>query len=254
MTTHPASHLGEVARAAGQIGVSLFGGPSVIVAGRHVDVPEGSKRLLALVCLGHGHLERRRVAGILWPFGNEVRAAGNLRSALWRLKGCGIEVVESDKVSLWMRPGTVVDVDLLRDWAARLIDGRPQPDDLDLNRWHADYLELFPGWYDDWALFEREHQRQLLLHALEALARELSARHRHAEAVAVAMTAVAAEPLRESAQRVLIEIHLGEGNLGEARRAYRVFREIALRDLGVEPGAPLLALVAESARTKPLRI
>lgn len=147
-----------------------------------------------------------------------------------------------------------MDVDLLDDWAARLIGGRPQPGDLDLDRWHPDYLELFPGWYDDWALFEREHQRQLLLHALEALARQLSARNRGAEAVTAAMTAVAAEPLRESAPCVLIEAHLGEGNLCEARRAYHVYRELALRELDVEPGPRLSALIARATRKEPSRV
>lgn len=254
MAAHPATLLSTAACSADQVCVNLFGGPSVTVSGRHVDIPEGSKRLLAFVSLSHGPTERRRVAGTLWPLGDDVRAAGNLRSALWRLKGCGIDVVESDKVSLWLRPETVVDVELLGDWATRLISGHPQPGDLDLHRWHADYLELFPGWYDDWALFEREHQRQLLLHALEALARQLSARNRGAEAVIVAMTAVAAEPLRETAQRVLIETHLGEGNLCEARRAFHVYRELALRELDVEPGPRLSALIATAARKEPSRV
>jgi DNA-binding SARP family transcriptional activator len=254
MARHPAALLCNLTRATGQVCVNLFSGPSVTVAGRQLDVPEGSKRLLALVCLSHGPVERRRAAGLLWPLGDDVRAAGNLRSALWRLKGCGIDVVESDKAALWLRGGTVVDVTLLDDWAARLISGHPQPGDLDLDRWHPDYLELFPGWYDDWALFEREHQRQLLLHALEALARHLSARNRGAEAVIAALTAVTAEPLRESAQCVLIEVHLREGNLCEARRAYRVYRELALRELAVEPGPRLSALIAGATRSEPSRV
>jgi DNA-binding SARP family transcriptional activator len=253
MATHPAALLISATRVAGEVCVNLFGGPSVTAGGRHFDVPEGGKRLLALVCLNHCAVERRRAAGMLWPLGDDLRAAGNLRSALWRLKGSGIDVVESNKVSLWLRPGTVVDVDLLDDWAGRLISGHPQPGDLDLHRWHADYLDLFPGWYDDWALFEREHRRQLLLHALEALARQLSARNRPAEAVTVATAAVAAEPLRESAQCVLIETHLAEGNLGEARRAYRIYRELALRELEVEPGPRLSDLLAEAARNEPSR-
>ena len=70
------------------------------------------------------------MAGTLWPLGDDARAAGNLRSALWRLKGCGIDVVETDKVSLWLRPETVVDVELLGDWATRMISGHLQPGDL----------------------------------------------------------------------------------------------------------------------------
>ncbi|HTQ89284.1 MAG TPA: BTAD domain-containing putative transcriptional regulator [Streptosporangiaceae bacterium] len=216
--------------------MSLFGVPSVSVDGERLDVPEGSKRLLAFVCLCGGRIERRRAAGVLWPDGGDVRAAGNLRSALWRLKGCGIDVVESDKVLLWLHQDAVVDVAVMQGWATRLIAGHPEPGDLDVRCWHADHLELLPGWYDDWALFERERLRQLLLHALEAMARQLIIRDRAAEAVTVALTAVAAEPLRESAQRVLVDSHLAEGNLCEARRAYEAYRVLARRELGVEPG------------------
>jgi|SRR4051794_22661472 len=223
--------------------INLFDGPYVTVDGQRLDVPEGGKRLLAYVCLVRGPVERRRVAGALWPDGDDVRAAGNLRSALWRLKGGGIEVLESDKASLWIRPGTVIDVDILCSWADRLVSGHPRPGDLEVYGWHADCLELLPGWYDDWAVFEREHRRQLLLHALEALARRLLVDGRPDRAVGVAAAAVAAEPLRESAQLVLIEAHLAEGNVCEARRSYELYRELAVRELGVEPGSGLRRIV-----------
>ena len=111
----------------GRVWVSLFGVPYVSVDGERLDVPEGSKRLLAFVCLGGRRIERRRAAGVLWPDGDDVRAAGNLRSALWRLKGCGIDVVDSDKVLLWLREDAVVDVEVMQGWATRLIAGQPEP-------------------------------------------------------------------------------------------------------------------------------
>jgi DNA-binding SARP family transcriptional activator len=49
--------------------------------------------------------------------------------------------------------------------------------------------------------------------------------------------------MRESAQRVLIEAHLSEGNVGEARRAFAVFRRLLLRDLGVPPSQALTGLL-----------
>jgi two-component SAPR family response regulator len=153
-------------------------------------------------------------------------------------------VLEADKVTLWLRSGTSVDVEVMNEWAERLIAGRPAASDLCPVLWRAEFLELLPGWYDDWALFERERIRQLLLHALEALARQLVEQQRPAEAVTVAMVAVSAEPLRESAQRVLIETHLAEGNLVEARRAYEAYRALVERELGVPPGWPVRELVA----------
>jgi DNA-binding SARP family transcriptional activator len=105
-------------------------------------------------------------------------------------------------------------------------------------------MDLLPGWYDDFVIFERERLRQRLLHALEALSRLLVDARRYAQAVEVALEAVHAEPLRESAHRTLLEAHLAEGNLVEARRGYCGYRDLIRRDLGVEPDPALAALVA----------
>ena len=68
---------------------------------------------------------------------------------------------------------------------------------------------------------------------MEALSRILVAARRHAEAVEVAMTVVGLDPLRESAQRVLVEAHLAEGNVAEARRVYEIYRRTVQRELQV---------------------
>ena len=113
-------------------------------------------------------------------------------------------------------------------------------------------IDLLPGWYDDWALVERERVRQRLLHALEALSCQLARAGRCAEAVEAAMMAVTAEPLRESAQRVLIQAHLAEGNWVEGRRTFEAYRDVLDRELGVQPD-PELAAMAPSARPAPAR-
>ncbi|MDD9207972.1 bacterial transcriptional activator domain-containing protein, partial [Georgenia sp. 10Sc9-8] len=112
-------------------------------------------------------------------------------------------------------------------------------------------VDLLPGWYDDWVIFERERIRQRVLHALEALSCELVRRGRCAEAIEVALDAVGVEPLRESAQRVLIEAHLAEGNLVEARRLYLRYRELVRQELRTEPGTTLTRLVVDAGRPAP---
>lgn len=230
--------------------VLLFGGPYVMHNGGRLEVPDGSKRLLVFVTLSAGRVDRRYAAGSLWPEGSDERAAGNLRSALWRLKCAGINVVESDKCTLGMRRGTVVDVGVVDEWAARLVGGSAAATDLCLLSWRWEAMDLLPGWYDDWVIFERERIRQRLLHALEALSRRLVEVNRCAEAVEAAISAVSADPLRESANRVLIEAHLAEGNLIEARRTYERYRDSVRRELGVEPGEQLASLVRVGFRPK----
>lgn len=227
--------------------VHLFGGPYVLIDGRLQAVPEGSKRLLAFVALRRGRVERRHVAGTLWPIGGDDRAAGNLRSSLWRLRSAGVEVMNCDKWSLSLIDSVRVDVHELRDWADRVIGGSPLTDDLRRGPPEADALDLLPGWYDDWTILERERLRQRLLHALESQSRELSRRGRNADAVEAAIAAVNAEPLRESAQRTLISAYLDERNWVEARRAFMAYRQLLACELGVAPSDDLAAIVEEAA-------
>lgn len=225
--------------------VHLFGGPFISHGRRRVDIPEGSKRLLVFVALHRGRVERRYIAGSLWPIGDDIRAAGNLRSALWRLNGTGIQILKADKHGLALDENAVVDLHTVGAWAARLIKGSASREDLAIMPWGIDAIDLLPGWYDDWALVERERIRQRLLHALEALSCHLAREGRYAEAIEAAMMAVTAEPLRESAQRVLIQAHLAEGNWIEARRTFEAYRGILDRELGVQPGPEFAAMVRQ---------
>ncbi len=230
----------------GQTAVLLFGDIRVICGSTHLTVPEGSKRLLAFVALSSGRVDRHHAAGTLWPASSDRHAAGSLRSALWRLRDARIDVVESDKSTLSLRPGIMVDVSLVREWAARLISQSATQEDVFVASWRGGALNLLPAWYDDWVTFERERIRQRLLHALEALSRRLAAVGQPADAVDAALWAVSADPVRESANRVLIEAHLAEGNLIEASRAYQHYREVVRRELGVEPSSQLTSLVRAS--------
>lgn len=224
--------------------VHLFEGPYVTCGGERQAVPEGSKRLLAFVALRRGRVERPYAAEALWPFGDDERAAGNLRSALWRLRRAGIDVIVSDKWSLALADHVVVDVQRLSEWASRLIHGAALPEDHSLARLPADALKLLSAWLDDWVIIERERMRQRVLHAMESLSRRLTAMGRYNEAVGVALTAIAAEPLRESAHRALIETHVAQDNRIKADQAFRTFQALIRSELGVDPSRELAALVA----------
>jgi DNA-binding SARP family transcriptional activator len=221
----------------------LIDGVHVVAGGRRVEIPEGSKRLLVYVALRRRRADRRQVAGALWPVGGDERAAGNLRSALWRLRCAGLDLLDADHGFLALAQDVTVDVEEVSAWASRLIAGRPEPCDLTVRPGWLGVLDLLPGCYDDWALVERERMRQRMLHALEALSHHLTLRARHAEAVDVAMTAVGAEPLRESAQRVLIEAYAAQGNYVEVRRRFALYRSLVQRELGMGPSRELVALV-----------
>jgi DNA-binding SARP family transcriptional activator len=230
----------------------IGGGPYLTVGEQRRDVPEGSKQLLVLVALRRRRVERRWAAGTLWPLADERRAAGNLRSALWRLRRARIDVLIGDKWSLALSTDVLVDLHLMDERATRLIEGKAQDGDLAISPSWADALDLLPGWYDDWALLERERIRQRILHALEALSGKLVDMGRFADAIEAAILAVSAEPLRESAQRALIVAYIAEGNFAEARRSYRSYCDLLRRELGVAPSGDLLTVLRATQACRPL--
>jgi len=205
------------------------------------------------VALAGGRVERSYAAGCLWPFGDDTRAAGNLRSSLWRLRRSGVDVVRADKWSLALAPEVGVDSHRLCEWSGRLVHGTPTVGDQSLDTVPADALNLLPGWYDDWVIIERERIRQRVLHAMEALCRQLTRIGRYDEALAVARTAIAAEPLRESAQRVHLEALLATGCLTEAWETFTAFADLVRGELGVEPSRSLTAMMSRS-RSLPLAV
>src|SRR5438270_4448717 len=222
------------------IRLSLLNGFDVRVEGRPIVLPFAAQRLLGFLAVRDQPLRREFVAASLWMDCNETRARGNLRSALSRLRASPVPLVDSTGKTLSVAKGVWVD---LREAIARardaLRDDAP-PGELDPSLLAAD---LLPGWYDDWVVLEQERLRQLRLHALEALCNRLTAAGRYAEAIDVGLTAVAADPLRESSHRALMEVHIAEGNRSETLREYTRYSELLRSELGLEPSADLRRLV-----------
>lgn len=177
------------------------------------------------------------------------RSLADLRTALWRVhQVCG-QVVDATPSLLRLDADIDVDVGNLVAFARRLAKAGPAFDSVDLNSVSLGNLvgDLLPDWYDDWLQEEREGLRQTRLHALESLARGLSASGRHADAIQAALAAIRLEPLRETAHRTLIEIHLAEGNWSEAYRQFLRCRRLLREELGVDPSDSMRFLLERAA-------
>jgi DNA-binding SARP family transcriptional activator len=208
------------------------------------DLPRGAQRLVARPCLS-GRPARAAIAGHLWPEVSEEHALGSLRSALWRLHKVAPELIHASGGSLSLAAGVRVDVRELGDWAERVRDPHADIEDVTVPR-AVLRGDLLPGWHDDWVLLERERLRQLRLHTLESLALRLAAMGRLTDALDVAYEAVRAEPLRESAHRTVVRVHLAEGNLVEAVRAHDRFRESLWDELGIPPTELMARLLRDT--------
>jgi DNA-binding SARP family transcriptional activator len=213
-----------------------------------VELPLSAQRVLAFLALHDRPLQRLYVAGSLWLDSSEERANASLRTALWRVGRPSCPLVQASTTHLALAPNVSVDVREAKDAAQRLLT---HSEAADASSSDALYRagDLLPDWYDDWVLIEREHFRQLRLHALEQLCEELTASGRFAEAAEAGLAAVEGEVLRESAHRVLISAYLAEGNPGEALRQYRFFRGLLHEQLGLEPSQ----LMADLMGALPIR-
>jgi DNA-binding SARP family transcriptional activator len=221
----------------------MFKGFRLTADGIGVPLTTAAQRLLAYLALQQRPLPRTLVAGVLWADVPDDRAGGNLRSALWRLRQPGLRLVDSDGSCLSLSPLVSVDVRDADAIAARLLNPTEEASDVDLEEF-AFGGDLLPGWYEDWAILERERQRLICLHALETLCERWAASGQFAKAVLAGLAAVSSEPLRESASRALIKAHLAEGNGIEARRQYGVYRLTLRRELDLEPSSEIKQLVA----------
>jgi DNA-binding SARP family transcriptional activator len=222
--------------------LGLLGGFSLADHGHGVMLSLSEQRLMALVAL-HGPPARRTwVAGVLWPDANEHRAGANLRSTLWRLGRREGQLIGATRSHIWLSQELRVDVHTLEATAHRLLDPSREVTDADIDGLCSS-SELLPDWYEDWVQAEREHLRQLRLRALEVVFETLMVTGRFRQAEQAGFAAVEAEPLRESAQRMLIRAYLAEGNRWVARRHYESFRDLLNRELGVEPTPETSTLV-----------
>ena len=222
--------------------LGLLCGFELLAEGSPVALPISVQRVLAFLALQNRPVQRLYVAGALWLDTSEEKANASLRTALWRLGALAHHLVDATSTHLSLAPEVQVDVAEAMTIAEAAIGGEPEA--LEYANLLARAGDLLPDWYEDWVLIEREHFRQLRLHALEALCEQLTAAGRYAEAAEAGAAAVKAEPLRESAHRALIKTFIAEGNSSEALRQYDQFHELLDRRLGLEPSQLMESLLA----------
>jgi DNA-binding SARP family transcriptional activator len=222
----------------------LLGGFQLVHEGAVLALPVHAQRLLAYLALSE-HPSRILTAGTLWPEVREQRALGNLRSTVWRLQRLCPSVAVASRNMLALAPSVAVDVHECRAAVGR--SGHETSDRGAAELVQGSFChELLPGWYDDWVLSERDRLQHLRLQALEEAADAMLRRGRHAEALDAALAAVRSDPLRESARRLILRIHLAEGNQVEALRHFHSYRALLATELGIEPSPRTWALVAPS--------
>jgi predicted ATPase/DNA-binding SARP family transcriptional activator len=227
--------------------VRLLGPLEVQVHGRQVRSGVGgcSQKAwwaLALLALRVGReVSREWLAGTLWPESAPARALYNLRENLSDLRRA-----LGDQAG---RLGAPTRKSLRLDGAGAFIDAAEF--DQELARGDAASLEraialyrgrLLEGCFEEWVLQERAAREQSYLGALEQLAQRALGAGEPPEAIRHLRRALAADPLRESLHRRLMEALAAAGDYGAASEVYRELRGLLYRELNTSPSAETTAV------------
>jgi predicted ATPase/DNA-binding SARP family transcriptional activator len=198
--------------------------------------------LLALLALRPGaEVERAWLAGVLWPESAEATALANLRSALQDLRrALGAEAHRlrgptTRTLSLDLE-GADVDV---HEFDAAIARGDAVSLQQALARYRGPLLE---DCGEEWVFHERQTREQAYLEALEALASRAQADGDGAATERYLRRALALDPLRESAQRALMQVLAAGGNYAAALLVYRELRQRLHREINAAPDAETTAL------------
>ena len=242
--------------------IQLFGTVQVSHDGRPQDARliRVVQSLLAWLLLHRRKTHAREtLAGLFWGEQDEARARSCLSTALWRLRQVlepiGIArgtylIAQSDAVGFNCASDYWLDVAAFEEGVARhLPASTPRDRALDWSGAEdavACYTgDLLDGFYDDWALRERERLRMLYLDCLGTLLRRHSETGALEPALRCGRQILVLDPLREDIHREVIRLHVRNGHRALALKQYESCRAALEEELGVDPMEETRALCAE---------
>jgi predicted ATPase/DNA-binding SARP family transcriptional activator len=224
--------------------IRLFGPFEVRRNGVPLPRPRTRKAhwLLALLTLRSGaEVERSWLAGMLWPDRPEPQAQNSLRNSLADLRGVlGPEAnrLQSPSLRTLSLDLSDAEVDVVA-FDAAIAQGDPASWERAAALYRGPLLE---GCTEEWAFQERSQREQAYLKLLEALATHALEGGDPAAAERRLRLATAVDPLRETAQRALMQALAAGGNYAGALQTYRELRLLLHRELNAEPDPQTQAL------------
>jgi DNA-binding SARP family transcriptional activator len=224
--------------------LSLLGAPQLAREGQCVPLAlRKTWGLLAWLVL-QGPVARSRIAGQLWPEGDEAAARRNLRRELHRLREGGLaDLVRSEGPLLRLAP---VDCDVLRFTQA--LDASRF--DVALGLYRGPLLEGVDSGsetFDLWLRQQREHLHSRWQQGARQQVQILQDRGDLPAALATALQVLDVDALQEADYRTAMALHHQLGGREAALALYERCRKALGRDLGLRPMAQTVAL-AESIR------
>jgi DNA-binding SARP family transcriptional activator len=229
-------------------------------AGATVVLPTiGWSLIGSVLAAPHRRVGRDQLAAALWPDQDDEAARRCLATALWRLKqrlgalnallrigNETISVIDDDQA--WVDA-----IAFERGVAAALddpatLDSAADRDALKcaLGHYRGDFLEFSTV---DAIVIERERLRALYLDGALELARACKRHGEWRTACELGRAICTVEPLREDAQRLLMEAMVACGNRAQAVQHYRDFERLIADELAVRPMKETRELAASISRS-----
>lgn len=224
--------------------IRLFGAFDVQINGSPLPPLRSRKGqwLLALMVLRNGReVERSWLAGTLWVDSSETQGFSSLRRSLTDLRqamGDAATYLSSPTTHTLLLDLTNAFADIV-EFDKNIKKGDRQSLEEAVSLYKGDLLE---GCLEEWVLLERESRRQEYLNALEKMAQFAIQAGDSATAVRHLRSVISAEPLRETAQRALMEALFASGDYAAVLMTYRELRLLVRQELNSEPSAETTAL------------
>ena len=196
--------------------------------------------LFAYLAITQRAHERESLANLLWDDRSQKQTMANLRSLLAQMPGEIKPYLEATRKTLQLNSSGLRPSDLLIDaekFATDLSSSPPLV--VSLSLYKGDFLDgVFltdSRGLEEWIAVTRERLRQLALTGHEQAARLALHERRFAEGIEHARAMVRIDPLRESAQHLLLRLLGRNQQFLDALTAYRAFESVLEDELGVRP-------------------
>ncbi|GIK41282.1 MAG: hypothetical protein BroJett011_51150 [Chloroflexota bacterium] len=233
--------------------VSLFGSMQIVHHGwsAEMKVTHTVRALLAYLLLQrHRYHPREVLANLFWGEYSETRARSCLSTALWRLRlvlepagispGTYLMTTPSGEIGFNSNSDYWLDVAIFEELAGQVLRQPSEGLTLATVQEFEQVLplytgELMEGFYDDWALRERERLRLLYLNSLICLMRYYHHHGAYEQSLNYGQQILKLDPLREEIHREIMRLYLENGQRTLAVRQYEICREILAMELGISP-------------------
>lgn len=240
--------------------ISLFGGFHITRSSWQspLKVPRIGQALLAYLLLQRQRSHSRELlASLFWGDYCQDRARCCLNTTLWRLRrdlepagiarGTYIMTNTAGEVGFNPESDYWLDVEAFEDRAGQVLARSTQAmtaADVQLLREALQLYtgELLEGFYDDWAIRERERLRRLYLNSLAQLLHYYEQHGAYEEGLACGQQILDADPLREEIHREMMCLYCLSGQRPLAVQQYERCCQVLATELGISPMAETQAV------------